>query len=244
MQKVAVVSGGNGGIGQSCCLRLASDGFSVISLYCHHEDRAKELMARAKEDHLDLRILPCNVADPQDTQRAFDEIHRLYHHVDLLVCAAGISLVQLFQDTDEENWQKVMETNLGGTYRCIRSVLPGMIERKSGCIITVSSIWGETGGSCEVAYSASKAGIIGLTKALAKEAGPSGIRVNCVSPGVIRTPMNAVFSAQEMEALRDETPLNRIGEPEDVADAVSFLASDAASFITGQVLGVSGGFVI
>ncbi len=244
MRKNAVITGGSGGIGQSCALRLAADGYSVVALYHSHEEAARTLEQKAEAAGLSLCALPCNVADPRDTERSFREIYRLYHHIDLLVCMAGISCVRLFQDTDEDTWQKILDVNLSVTYRCIRQVLPDMIQRRSGNIITVSSIWGEVGGSCEVAYSASKAGIIGLTKALAKEVGPSGIRVNCVSPGVIRTPMNAAFSADDLRALQEETPLERIGEPEDVAGTVSFLASDAASFITGQVLDISGGFVI
>ena len=163
---------------------------------------------------------------------------------DLLVNNAGISEIETFDRIPPERAQRIMDINLMGTMNCSRIVLPGMISRKSGCIINISSMWGQVGASCEVDYSASKAGIIGFTKALAKECAPSGIRVNCVSPGFIMTGMNSRFSEEDLSLIREDIPLGIFGEPRHVADAVSFLASDKAEYITGQVLAVNGGMVI
>jgi 3-oxoacyl-[acyl-carrier protein] reductase len=162
--------------------------------------------------------------------------------VDVLVCSAGIALLRQFQDTTAADWQRIMSVNLGGTVNCIRAALPHMLRNKFGRIVTVSSMWGVTGGSCESAYSASKAALIGLTRSLAKELGPSGITVNCVAPGVIATDMNADLTEEDLAALREETPLGTLGTPEDVAQAVRYLVS--APFVTGQVLGVNGGILI
>ena len=165
--------------------------------------------------------------------------------IDALVCCAGIALpVQLLTDTTDEQWRQVMGTDLDGVFYTLRAVVPEMVARKEGVVVTVSSMWGVTGGSCEAPYSAAKAGVIGLTRALAKELGPSNIRVNCVAPGVIDTDMTAFLTQEDREALCGETPLGRIGRPEEVAGAICFLAGEQARFITGQVLRVDGGMVI
>ncbi|MEG1431160.1 MAG: SDR family oxidoreductase, partial [Oscillospiraceae bacterium] len=164
--------------------------------------------------------------------------------LDILVCNAGVSKVGLFQDMTAEDWHSVFSVNVDGVFHCCQAVLPHFIARKAGKIITVSSMWGQVGGSCEVCYSASKAAVIGLTKALAKEVGPSGITVNCVAPGVIATDMNKNLSPQDLQALAEDTPLGRIGTPEDVANAISYLVSEGAAFVTGQVLAPNGGLVI
>ncbi len=186
---------------------------------------------------------------PGDTTRATDVARTVdaamtMGEIDLLVPAAGIAYQNLFQYTEEADYDRIMDTNVKGAYLYAKAVLPHMIARQSGSIIFLSSMWGETGASCEVVYSASKAAIIGLTKALAKEVGPSGVRINCISPGVIRTPMTTPLGEDTLNALAEETPLGRIGAPEEVADAVLFLAGAGASFITGQILGISGGLVI
>lgn len=164
--------------------------------------------------------------------------------IDVLVNNAGVSSQKLFADITDEDWKKTTGVNLDGVFFCCREALKPMISKKNGVIINISSMWGEVGASCEVHYSATKAGVIGLTKALAKEVAPSGIRVNCITPGVIMTDMMADFDEKTVNELREETPLGRLGTPEDIAGAALFLASEDASFITGQVLGVNGGFVI
>ena len=244
MKKTAVVTGGSGGIGQAIVEKLARNDYQVIAFYCHQKAKAFELQAKLLEQGQRIDIAYCDLRSPLSVHDAFTRIYSLYHHIDLLVCAQGVASIRLFTDTDEEEWNRIMDINLNGTYRAVHAALPDMISRKTGSVITISSMWGEVGASCEAAYSASKAGVIGLTKALAKELGPSGIRVNCVSPGVIQTAMNQELTSDTMTELSEETPLGRLGLPEEVADAVLFLASHEASFITGQVLGVSGGFVI
>ena len=181
-----------------------------------------------------------DVSDPAQVQQMFENCGR----VDALVCNAGIALSRLLTDLSDEEWRRILSTNLDGVFYCCRAALPAMIRRQAGRIVTVSSMWGVTGASMETAYSASKAAVIGLTRALAKEVGPSGITVNCVAPGVIDTEMNRNLTDADRAALQDETPLGRIGTPEQVAGAVHFLLSEDADFMTGQVLGVNGGFVI
>ena len=163
---------------------------------------------------------------------------------DLMVCYAGVARQELFTQTSPESWRSLMGVNLDGVFHCCQAVLPGMLHRKAGKIITLSSMWGQVGASCEVAYSAAKAGVIGLTKALAKELGPSGITVNCVAPGVIDTEMNAALDPETKAALGEETPLGRLGTPRDVAEAICFLAGPGGDYFTGQVLAPNGGFVI
>ena len=164
--------------------------------------------------------------------------------IDVLINNAGVASQGLFTDISEIEWSEIMDVNLNGVYNVTQAVLPYMIRQKSGSIINISSMWGQVGASCEVAYSAAKAGVIGMTKALAKEVGPSGIRVNCIAPGLIETGMNSELTLEDVAAIVDETPIGRIGSTNDVASSALFLASDDSSFITGQVLGVNGGYII
>lgn len=237
--KTALVTGGTGAIGAAVCRRLARDGVTVAVGY-----RSQEAAAHALARELGGAAVYCDVTDPGSVQKAVDNVLEKFCQLDILVCNAGVAWRGLLQDMTWEDWRGVMAVDLDGVFTCCHAALPSMISRKSGQIITISSMWGEVGASCEAAYSAAKAGVIGLTKALAKEVGPAGVRVNCVSPGVIESRMNAGLEPQDFAALAEDTPLGRIGTPGEVAEAVAFLCSDAAGFITGQVLGVNGGFII
>ena len=241
MKKVALVTGGAKGIGSAIVKRLIKDGYKVAFTYNNSEDKAVSLCAELGEN---CKAYKFDITDSNTVKNVIEDIEKNFGEIAVLVNNAGIAEQALFTDITDEMWHRMIETNLSGAFYCSRAVLKYMINRKSGKIINISSIWGETGGSCEVHYSASKAGLIGMTKALAKEVGLSGITVNSVSPGVILTDMTSHFDENTMNALKEETPLNRIGTPEDVAGAVSFLASKDADFITGQNLSVNGGMNI
>ena len=233
--KTALITGGTGGIGQALCRRLAADGYYVYINYFRSEEKAKALAAEINGEALRF--------DVSDAGAVRDAIAGITPP-ELLINNAGISEIDLFTSVTDEKASRILGIDLAGTMNCSRAVLPEMIRRKSGNIINVSSMWGQVGASCEVDYSAAKAGIIGFTKALAKEVAPSGIRVNCISPGFIMTEMNSRFSPEDLELIREDIPLGIFGKPEHIADAASFLASDRAEYITGQVLAVNGGMVI
>ncbi len=244
MRRIALVTGGSRGIGRACVERLAHAGWSVVFLCRAREDLSREITQSLRAQGCDVDFRVCDVADSVRTREVMDEILRVWRHVDLLVNNAAIAGAGLFTDVTEEAWRRMFAVNVDGAYRCTQAVLPSMISRRQGVIVNISSMWGEVGASCEVAYSAAKAALIGMTRALAKELGPSGIRVNCIAPGVIDTDMNAALDGETRAALAEETPLCRIGTPDEVARAVEFLAGEGSSFITGQVLGVNGGFVV
>ncbi len=229
---IAVVTGASRGIGRACAIALKNGGFDVFGTYLQSNDKAEEL-----EKH-GITMVKCDV-------RSYDQVHAFAAEcppADVLVNNAGIAQDALFTDISEEMWDNMFAVNCKGAYNFIHAFLPAMIRKKYGRIINISSIWGEAGASCEVHYSASKAALIGLTKALAKEVAPSGITVNCLTPGVINTDMNSCYTQEAMDALVEETPVSRLGTAEDVANAVMFLSSPASGFITGEVLGVNGGF--
>ena len=236
---IALVTGASRGIGAATAKRLAADGFTVIVHYHRAKAQAEQIAAETGGF-----AVCADLGDFAQIDRMIDEIIRRYEKIDVLVNNAGIALTGLYQDISDEDAMRLFAVNLGGTMHTAKRVLPYMLRAHSGCIINTASVWGECGAACEVHYSAAKAAVIGFTKALAKEVGPSGIRVNCVSPGVIDTDMNRMHGAETMQVLAEETPLGCIGTPEDVAEAVAFLASDRAAFITGQVLPVNGGFNI
>ncbi len=244
MRKTALITGGSRGIGAACVEAFARVGYSVVFLANRSTDRADALVSRLRGDGLDVSYRACDIADAAQVEGTVRDVLRTYHHIDALVNCAGVAHIGLFTDMTEAEWDRLFAVNVRGAFSVTRHVLPGMISRQSGAVVNVSSMWGETGASCEVAYSATKAALIGMTKALAKEVGPSGVRVNCVTPGVIDTDMNAQLTQEDRAALCDETPLCRIGSPEEVARTILFLCGAGASFITGQVLGVSGGLVI
>lgn len=236
--KTVVITGSSRGIGAATAKLFAENGFNVCVNYFHSEKAAKELTAS----------LPSAVAVKADISKKADAFALIeaatetFGHVDVLVNNAGIALPpQLVTDVSDTDYDRVFDINMKGVHNTVSAVLPQMVNRKSGNIVNISSLWGVVGGSCETVYTASKAAVIGYTKALAKELGPSGIRVNCVAPGFIRTEMNARFSEEEIASFAEETPLCRVGDPQDVAKAVFFLATDMSDFITGQTLCVDGG---
>lgn len=241
--RIALVTGGAKGIGAAVCRELAQDGFNIALNFNTSESEALRLKAELSSVTA-VEVFKADVSDSHSVDNMFAEIKNVFGGVDVLVNNAGIAQQALFTDITDEMWQKMIGTNLTGAFNCCRAALPYMINRKSGVIVNIASMWGEVGASTEVHYSAAKAGLIGLTKALAKEVGLSGITVNAVSPGVILTDMMAQFSEEDRQVLADETPMGVLGTPEDVAAAVRFLAGEKARFITGQVLSVNGGFVV
>ena len=242
-KKCALVTGGAKGIGEAICRALAEGGYNIAINYNSSYDEAVKLK-ESLSSITDAEIFKADVSDSQQVNAMFDAVEKAFGGVDLLVNNAGIAQQVLFTDITDDMWQKMLGTNLTGAFNCCRRALPYMVNNKSGNIINIASMWGEVGASMEVHYSAAKAGLIGLTKALAKEVGLSGIRVNAVSPGVVLTDMMSAFSEEDKAVLKEETPLNALGNPSDIADAVRFLASDKSGFITGQVISVNGGFVI
>ena len=229
-----LISGGSRGIGRAATNLFAENGWSVTCLY-HTND---------PEFHGEIFSIKCDVSNPVQVRSAVLRSEAHFGPIDCLISNAGISVKGLAQDFGENDYRLVMDTNFGGLFNLANALMPGMISRKSGVIIAVSSMWGQTGASCEALYSASKGAVDAYVKSLAKELGPSGIRVNAVSPGVINTDMMKGYSDEDRKDLACETPLGRLGTPEDVAKAMFFLASDSASFITGQIVGVNGGFLI
>ena len=229
-----LISGGSRGIGRAAVRLFADKGWSVTCLYNSTVPDVSD----------DICKIKCDVSDPESVISAVREAEERFGPVDCLISNAGISVKGLAQDFGAADYRRVMDTNFGGLFNLANAVIPGMVSRKRGVITAVSSMWGQTGASCEALYSASKGAVDAYVKSLAKELGPSGIRVNAVSPGVIETDMLKDFSSEDLEELKDETPLGRLGSPEDVAKALYFLSSEAASFITGQIIGVNGGFLI
>lgn len=244
MNKVVLVTGGSRGIGRATVKRLAANGWRVAFTYLRAAESAAELVQELTARGADAEAFQADLCDFESAARCVDEVVARFGRVDALVNNAGISSVGLFGDLTEAEWQRVMSVDLTGAAACAKAVLSDMLHRHEGRIVNVTSVWGVHGASCEVAYSAAKAGMIGLTRALAKEMGPSGITVNAVAPGVIDTDMNRHLDNESMLALAEDTPLGRIGKAEDVAATIAFLLSDDASFITGQVIGVDGGFAL
>lgn len=239
--KTVLITGAARGIGAAAAERFAEAGYQVVINYLRSAEKAEALAARWSGRALAVQA---DVADPAQVEAMFAAAEKTFGGVDVLVCNAGIAAQKLFTDVTDEEWRRMLDVHLSGAFYCCRRALPHMIHQKWGRILTVSSMWGQVGGSCEVAYSAAKAGLIGLTKALAKEEGPSGITVNCVAPGVIDTDMMASFTAEDKAALAEETPVGRLGTAEEVAKLLLYLAGEDAGYITGQVFGVNGGLVI
>ncbi len=242
MSHTVLITGASRGIGRACALAFGRAGWNVAVHYGKSAAAAEAVVCELQAMGRDAAAFQADVADSARVSGCVQAVLQRFGAIDALVCAAGIAQQKLLTDVSDADWNAMVGTDLSGVFYFDRAVLPGMIRAQRGAIVHLSSVWGVQGASCEAHYSAAKAGVIGLTRALAKEVGPSGIRVNCVAPGVIDTDMCACFDHGTMAALADETPLGRIGRPEDVANAVLFLCSDSAAFITGQVLGVDGGF--
>lgn len=241
--KIALVTGGSGGIGKSVSLML-SHKYNVAVNYNNNESEAQEIVSRIISDGGRAKAYKADVSDNNQVLDMVRKINDDYGEISVVVNNAGISEQILFTDITDEKWDRMFDVNVKGAFHVIKAVLPDMIRNKYGRIINISSMWGVSGGSCEVHYSASKAALIGLTKALAKEEGPSGITVNCIAPGVIDTKMNSHLDEFTMNELIEMTPVMKIGKPDDVARAVMFFASQETDFITGQVLCVDGGITV
>ena len=244
MAKTALVTGASGEIGTAICKLLGENGYNIAIAYNKNEKSAKELEISLISSGVNAKIFCAEIADYEKAKQLVDETVNFFGSLDLLVNNAGVSQIGLFTDMTLAQWQEISGINLNAAVFCSQQAVKYMVKNKSGAIVNISSIWGQTGASCEVAYSVTKAGLIGLTKALAKEVAPSGIRVNCVSPGMIETKMNSELTKEDVQAIVEETPLGRIGTVQDVAQAVLFLAGEKASFITGEVLSCNGGILI
>ncbi len=239
---VAIVTGGAKGIGKAIVESLAKKGIKVILNYNHSEEQAMETKKELCNKGYEVEIYKADVSKSEEVKELVAFAKQTYGEVDILINNAGIDKWQLFTDISNEDWEHMIQNNLNSVFYMTREVVNDMINKKSGCIINISSIWGMTGASCEVAYSVTKAGIDGLTKALAKELAPSNIRVNSIAPGCIMTDMNKGFSKEELEQIREEIPLGKIGKPEDIAKCVNWLIED--EYTTGQIISPNGGWVI
>ena len=231
--KTVLITGGSRGIGAAAVRLFCARGDSVWFLYEKRHEQARELSRQTG-----AAAICCDVANAEQVHAAFSQLPAL----DALILNAGIAHYGLISDITPDEWRRIFAVNVDGIFHCVRAALPGMLRKQAGAIVTVSSMWGQVGASCEAAYSATKGAVLALSKALAQELGPSHIRVNAICPGVIQTDMCANVAPEVLESLREQTPIERLGTPEDIAQAMAFLVD--APFITGQVLGVNGGFVI
>lgn len=242
--KTVLITGASRGIGAATARLFAQKGWAVAVNYRNSREAAEELVSEIRKNGGTALAIPADVGDPEQVEALFRTAERELGQIEALVNNAGIAQQKLFTDLTDEDWDELFRVDVKGVFLCCRRALPAMIRRHRGVIVNISSMWGQVGASCEVHYSAAKAAVIGLTRALAKEVGPSGIRVNCIAPGVIQTEMNGNLTPETLEALKEETPLELLGDPADVAKAAWFLTSEDSAFITGQVLGVNGGMVI
>ena len=242
MAKTVLITGGTRGIGAACAKKFYDAGYNTALVYATDDVAAQKFVS--DKDMSRVLLIKGDVSDFAAMQNGAAQIAKKFGTIDVLVNNAGIACQKMINDITEQDWDRMFDVNVKGCFNCVKAVMDGMIHSKYGRIINISSMWGQVGASCEVHYSAAKAAVIGFTKALAKELGPSGITVNCIAPGVIDTDMNKILDSETMDALAEETPVGRIGTADDVAEAVMFLAGDQSSFITGQVISVNGGFVI
>lgn len=244
MKKTALITGSSRGIGAATALKFADMGYNVVINYNKSEKEAIDVLQKARNKNVSAIAIKADVSKYDEAELLVDKAVSEFGKLDALVNNAGVAQQKLFTDISESEWARMFEINTQSMFYCSKFAAKNMIKNHSGKIINVSSIWGIRGASCEVHYSASKAAVIGFTKALAKELGPSGITVNCVAPGVIDTDMNSHLKAEDLKELINSTPLMRLGSPDDVANLICFLASEKADFITGQIIGCGGGFYV
>lgn len=243
MNKTVLITGSSRGIGAKTAEIFAINGYNVVINYNNSVDSANELLNRLRSNGGNAIAVKADVSKYDEVKSMFDNIHSIYGGLDILVNNAGICESKLFIDMTPDSWNRMMDNNLNSVFYCTRLALPDMISNKSGKIINISSIWGVSGASMEVHYSAAKAGIIGITKALAKEYGPSNIQINCITPGVIDTAMNNNLSIEDKKGIINDIPLGRFGRAEEVAELIYFLASEKSDYITGQIIGIDGGYI-
>ena len=244
MEKTVIITGASKGIGAAMAILFARKGYNVVIGYNESYQLAKMLSSSLSSQGYNVVPIKVNVANKLETDILIKEAVYKFGSVDVLINNAGVAFNALITDTEEFDSDKIFDVDLKGVFNCCKSVTPVMVNQKSGKIINISSMWGQVGASCEVAYSAAKAGVIGLTKALAKELAPSGITVNCIAPGLIDTSMNSNISVEDLNAFVEDIPLGRMGTAEDIAETALFLASEGADYITGQIIGVNGGYVM
>ena len=242
--KTILITGASSGIGSATAILFAQKGYQVVINYNKSEESAKILCDSLNSSGYNCIAVKADVSNRAEVDAMFATAQKHFGGVDILVNNAGIAAQKLFTDITTADWEQMLAVNLTGVFNCCQAALHYMIHQKYGNIINVSSVWGQTGASCEVHYSAAKAGVIGLTKALAKDLGPSNIRVNCVAPGVVSTRMNSSLSIQDLSQLTEDTPLGRIADTGEIARTIYFLSSSYASYITGQIIGANGGFYI
>lgn len=240
--KTVLITGGSRGIGKCIAENLAKDGYNVVLNYNKSEKQAKQIQKELQEQGKNIEIYKADISKREEVKKMIKFTLNKFKNIDILINNAGIAKLQMFNDITDEDWNEMINTNLNSVFYCTQEVLENMVHNKNGCIINISSIWGMVGASCEVAYSVSKAGIDGMTKALAKELGLSNIRVNSVAPGVIDTEMNSNLDGRIKEEIKNETPLNKIGKPIDIYRCVKWLIED--EFTTGQIISPNGGYVI
>lgn len=244
MNETALITGSSRGIGRAAAILFAERGYRVVINYFQSEEAALSLSRQLNEKGCRTLALHCDVSDRDQVRRMVEEAEKAFGPIDILVNNAGIAEMKLFTDITPEYWERIFAVNVNGIFHCCQAVVPSMVSRKSGRIINISSIWGMVGASCETHYSATKGAILAFTKALAKELGPSGIRVNAIAPGAVYTDMIAGLDPQILEQVKAETPLGVIGSPEEIAETIFFAASQNAALFTGQVLSPNGGLVI
>ena len=242
MEKIVIVTGASRGIGREIAKRLSKKGLKVIANYNKSEEAAKELKAELEKEGIEIDIVKADVSKREDAKKLAKFALDKYGKIDILINNAGISEYKLFTDETDNDWNKIINTNLYSAFALSQEVIPNMVHNKNGLIINMSSAWGVVGGSLEVIYSVSKAGMDGLTKALAKELGPSNIRVNSIAPGMIYTQMNSKFTEEELDEIKEEIPLGTIGKAEDISKCVEWLIED--KYTTGQVISINGGWII